>query len=114
MSRHAIISALGVTQILAWGSSYYLPAVLAAPIARDTGWPLTWIVGGLSFGLLVAALVSPHVGRAAAAPPYLWPNLSPETQTQIARILAELLRRMLPTDVAPAREMVGADRRARR
>jgi MFS family permease len=64
MSRHTIISALGVTQILAWGSSYYLPAVLAAPIARDTGWPLTWIVGGLSFGLLVAALVSPHVGRA--------------------------------------------------
>ena len=64
MSRKAIISALGVTQIMAWGSSYYLPAVLAAPIARDTGWPLTWIVGGLSFGLLVAALVSPHVGRA--------------------------------------------------
>ena len=64
MSRRAIISALGVTQILAWGSSYYLPAVLAVPIARDTGWPLTWIVGGLSFGLLVAALVSPHVGRA--------------------------------------------------
>ena len=54
MSRHAIISALGVTQILAWGSSYYLPAVLAAPIARDTGWSLTWVVGGLSFGLLVA------------------------------------------------------------
>jgi hypothetical protein len=49
-----------------------------------------------------------------AAPPYLWPNLSPETQTQIARILAELLRRMLPTDVAPAREMSRADRRARR
>jgi MFS family permease len=64
MSRHAIITALGVTQILAWGSSYYLPAVLAAPIARDTGWSLTWIVGGLSFGLLVAAVVSPHVGRA--------------------------------------------------
>jgi len=28
--------------------------------------------------------------------------------------LAELLRRMLPTDVAPAREMARADRRARR
>ena len=63
MTRRAVISALGVTQILAWGSSYYLPAVLAAPIARDTGWPLTWIVGGLSFGLLMAALISPHVGR---------------------------------------------------
>jgi len=49
-----------------------------------------------------------------AAPPYLWKNLSPETQTQIARILAELLRRMRRTDVAPAREMARADRRAHR
>jgi MFS family permease len=62
MSRRAVMSALGVTQILAWGSSYYLPAVLAGPIARDTSWPLSWIVGGLSLGLLVAALVSPRVG----------------------------------------------------
>ncbi len=38
--RLTVISALGVVQILAWGSSYYLPAVLAAPIATDTGWPL--------------------------------------------------------------------------
>ncbi|MGX5800570.1 hypothetical protein ACWGS9_04930 [Bradyrhizobium sp. Arg314] len=36
--RHVLVSALGVTQILAWGSSYYLPAVLAQPIAKDTGW----------------------------------------------------------------------------
>ncbi len=55
---------MGVTQILAWGSSYYLPAVLADPIVRDTGWPLTWVVGGLSLGLLVAALISPRVGKA--------------------------------------------------
>ena len=58
-----MIAALGVTQILAWGSSYYLPAVLAEPIARDTHWPLTWVVGGLSIGLVLAALVSPHVGK---------------------------------------------------
>lgn len=64
-ARHwPVISALGVIQILAWGSSYYLPAVLAEPIARETGWPLAWIVGGLSVGLLVAAAVSPRVGTA--------------------------------------------------
>ena len=33
--RGAVITALGITQILAWGSSYYLPAVLAKPIAAD-------------------------------------------------------------------------------
>jgi predicted MFS family arabinose efflux permease len=62
--RWPVISALGVVQILAWGSSYYLPAVLAEPIARDTGWPLPWIVGGLSLGLLVAGIASPRVGAA--------------------------------------------------
>ena len=63
-NRLVIIPVLGVTQIFAWGSSYYLPAVLAKPIAADTGWPLTWVVGGLSLGLLMAALISPRVGLA--------------------------------------------------
>lgn len=62
--RWPVISALGVVQILAWGSSFYLPAVLAGPIAENTGWPLAWVVGGLSVGLLVAAFVSPRVGLA--------------------------------------------------
>ncbi|MCB8882926.1 MFS transporter [Acidisoma cellulosilytica] len=57
-----IIPVLGVAQILAWGSSYYLLAVLAKPIADDTGWSPGWIVGGLSLGLLVAGIVSPRVG----------------------------------------------------
>ena len=58
-----VVPALGITQILAWGSSFYLPAVLAKPIADDTGWALTWVVGGLSLGLLAAGLASPFVGR---------------------------------------------------
>jgi MFS family permease len=62
-SPRIVISAIGIAQILAWGSSYYLPAVLAAPIARETGWPLAWVVGGLSLGLLVAGVISPAVGR---------------------------------------------------
>jgi MFS family permease len=62
--RWPVISALGVVQILTWGSSFYLPAVVAGPIADDTGWPLSWVVGGLSLGLLLAAAASPHVGTA--------------------------------------------------
>jgi MFS family permease len=61
--RAVMIGSLGATQILAWGSSYYLLAVLAAPLAAETGWPLPWVVGGLSLGLLVAGLASPRIGR---------------------------------------------------
>lgn len=62
-SPRVVITALGITQILAWGSSFYLPAVLAKPITADTGWSLGWVVGGLSLGLLAAGLVAPKVGR---------------------------------------------------
>jgi MFS family permease len=62
-SARIVVSALGIAQILAFGTTYYLPAVLAAPIAVDTGWPLAWVIGGLSVGLLVAGMVSPWVGR---------------------------------------------------
>ena len=63
-SRNRIISTLGITQILAWGSTYYLPAVIAKAVSEDTGWPLEWVVGGLSLGLLIAGLISPRVGAA--------------------------------------------------
>lgn len=60
--RLRVVGALGIFEILAWGSSFYLLSVLAAPIAAETGWPLSGIVGGLSAGLLVAGLASPQVG----------------------------------------------------
>jgi len=61
--RWPVITALGFTQIFAWGSSYFLRAVLAAPIAANTGWSLGWAIGGLSLGLLAAGLISPVIGR---------------------------------------------------
>jgi hypothetical protein len=60
--------------------------------------------------LIPAAEIDPLL----AVRPRLWPNLPAETQAQIALILAELLRRMLPTKVAPRREMSRVDRRERR
>ncbi|MDJ0388078.1 MFS transporter [Roseomonas sp. E05] len=61
--RLAVVSAIGIAQILAWGSSYYLLAVLAGPVAAETGWPPGWLMGALSIGLLVSGLVSPRVGH---------------------------------------------------
>jgi MFS family permease len=63
LDRRVVITALGVAQILAWGTSFYFPAVFAEPILRETGWSLGWVVGGTSIGLLVAGLISPQVGR---------------------------------------------------
>jgi hypothetical protein len=59
-----VVTALGVTQILAWGSSYYLLTVLAAPIGSETGWSAAWVIGALSLGLLVEGFLSPFVGDA--------------------------------------------------
>lgn len=64
INRLQLVWAMGIAQILAWSTTYYLPAVLASPIARDTGWSITSIVVGLSWGLLVAGICSPAVGRA--------------------------------------------------
>jgi MFS family permease len=61
-SRPATVTALGIAQILGWGTSFYFPAVLAPPISADTGWPLSWVVTGTSIGLLVAGLIAPRVG----------------------------------------------------
>lgn len=52
-----------------------------------------------------------EINRPPTAAPHLWPNLSPETQAQIARILAELLQRMLPMRLAPGKEISRVDRR---
>lgn len=58
-----VILALGTTQTIAWASSYYLPAILAAPIARDLGLTQTTIFGALSGALVLSGLVGPRVGH---------------------------------------------------
>ena len=63
LDRRVVITALGIAQILAWGTSFYFPAVFAGPIVADTDWSLGYVVGGTSVGLLVAGLISPQVGK---------------------------------------------------
>jgi predicted MFS family arabinose efflux permease len=58
-----LIVALGTTQTLAWASSYYLPAILADPIARDLGVSSNWIFAAFSGSLVISAMLGPRVGR---------------------------------------------------
>jgi len=62
-NRRVIVATLGFTQTLAWASTYYLPAILAVPIARDIGLSPSWIYAGLSLGLAVSAVLGPALGR---------------------------------------------------
>ena len=58
-----LIAALGTTQTLAWASSYYLPAILADPIARDLGVSANWIFAAFSASLVISAMLGPRIGR---------------------------------------------------
>jgi MFS family permease len=64
VKRNVIVAALGTTQALAWGSSYYLPAILAEPIAEGLGVSRALVFGVFSGALLLSALLGPAVGRA--------------------------------------------------
>ncbi len=64
MRRAVVVAALGSAQTLAWGSSYYLPAILADPIADGIGVSRAVVFGVFSGSLLLSAVLGPAVGRA--------------------------------------------------
>ena len=59
------VTALGITQIVGWGSTYYSSAVLFAPMAADTGWSITLVFGAFSWAMLLSGLVSRRIGDLA-------------------------------------------------
>jgi predicted MFS family arabinose efflux permease len=62
--RAGTVAALGTAQTLAWASTYYLPAILAAPMARDLGVSASTVFAAFSVALIVSALVGPRAGAA--------------------------------------------------
>jgi len=62
-SRLLVVGALGVAQTLAWGSSCYLPAILAGPISAGIGVPRSWVFAAFSGALPLAAFAGSAVGR---------------------------------------------------
>lgn len=62
-SRTRVVASLGTAQTLAWASSYYLPAMLARPMAGELGVSEPTVFAAFSVALVVSALVGPHSGR---------------------------------------------------
>jgi MFS family permease len=58
------VAVIGTTQTLAWASSYYLPAILADPIATGLGVSKALFFGFFSASLLLQAAIGPMIGRA--------------------------------------------------
>jgi predicted MFS family arabinose efflux permease len=61
--RWSLVAALGVTQIVSWGSLYYSYAVVMGDVARDLGGSSPVVVGAYCVALLVSGLVAAPVGR---------------------------------------------------
>ncbi|AKJ27575.1 MFS transporter [Caldimonas brevitalea] len=57
-----LVMALGVTQIISWGSIFYAFALLADDLAAAVGAEKTTVVGAFSVALLIAGLASSAVG----------------------------------------------------
>lgn len=55
-------AALGLTQIILWGGSFFLIAVIVGPVVDSTGWPQGAVIGALSLAILISGLLSPWVG----------------------------------------------------
>ena len=55
---------LGIAQIIGWGSSFYLPAILAVPIAQSLGITTELFFWAFTISLLVSGLLGPRVGKA--------------------------------------------------
>ena len=59
-----LVLRLGTAQTLAWGSTYYLPALLAQPMANGLGLPVAQVWIAFTLALLASAALGPFAGRA--------------------------------------------------
>jgi predicted MFS family arabinose efflux permease len=59
----AFVAGLTVTQMIGWGTTFYMPAVLVAPLVQDLGVSREAVFAGVTLMVGVSAFVSPSAGR---------------------------------------------------
>jgi hypothetical protein len=58
-----LVVALAVTQTIGWGTTYYLPSVLAPVLGQELGFSPFLVFAAVTVMLVVSAVISPAVGR---------------------------------------------------
>lgn len=61
------VCALGMAQIVSWGTLFYTIAVLGTPMRTETGVGELWLFGSFTAGLFLSGFASPALGRAIDA-----------------------------------------------
>ncbi|MDP2801818.1 MAG: MFS transporter [Phreatobacter sp.] len=54
---------LAITQMIGWGTTFWLPAVMVGPLIRDLAISSEAVFGGITIMLLVSAALGPRFGR---------------------------------------------------
>ena len=62
VNLRTLVSALGVAQIVSWGTLFYSIAVLGPPMAHALGVSDVVLYGSFTAGLFVSGIASPWVG----------------------------------------------------
>ena len=60
MIRRRTVVALGLSQLISWGVTYYLIGGFGEKISSDLGWSRDIVYGGFTISLLVMGLASPQ------------------------------------------------------
>jgi predicted MFS family arabinose efflux permease len=67
-----LIVALAITQMIGWGTTYYLPSMLSLPLQRELGLSPRMVFAAVAAMMITSALCSPmlgrHLDRASARP----------------------------------------------
>lgn len=62
ISDHFITLLIGFSQIYAWATTYYLPAILIKMVPQEIGHSSLAVIGGFSWALLIGGLFAPKLG----------------------------------------------------
>ncbi len=62
-TRFRLGAVLGINQTISWGTTFYLPAIVATPVAASFGRSGFETMGAFTWALLLAGACSPQVGK---------------------------------------------------